>query len=271
MAESIAGWGRSSVGAGLYWPGSRRTPGTPMRGSARAVDLDWRIALPMRPPAVGFRPPGSNRPIFFIDCEVTNDMPKNRSDAQSHDWLMRVTSRIKLRSFAGLAVALGFVLLANGCSNRQELDWADYRKVSSAEKSSNAPAPAGSFRPFGSGGMPYGSGVMPLGSGAMPYGSGAMPYGSGFMPYGSGMMPYGSGAVPYGSGTMPFGSGAMPYGSGASPMGFAPAPNNFPYGSGAPIGRFPATLNRPAYTTRTAAGPGVGRFPKYGTPYPTIQ
>lgn len=129
-------------------------------------------------------------------------------------------------------VILGLMagLLLTGCSNRQELNWADYYKVAKAEKTSHSLQPGS----FGSG-QAFGSGMMPFGSGAMPYGSG-MPFGSGAMPYGSGA-PFGSGVMPFGSG-MPYGSGAMPFGSGPSIM--VPA--------------------------RSSA---VSRFPAFGSPYPT--
>ncbi len=198
-------------------------------------------------------------------------MPKHRFSDTSRDYANRSICALPRRSSVSLALVLGLLVLASGCSNRQELNWADYRKVSAAENNAKAPSAPATGRPFGSGPMPFGSGMMPFGSGAMPYGSGMMPYGSGFMPYGSGMMPFGSGAMPYGSGMMPFGSGSMPYGSGAMPMGFAPGAAAFPFGSGSPLGSFPPNFNSPTYTTRTSAGPNVGRFPKYGTPYPTIQ
>jgi hypothetical protein len=140
-----------------------------------------------------------------------------------------------------LAGICGLVFLCSlGCSNRQELNWADYYKSPNPPTKSAVQAPPGSF---GSGAMPYGSGAMPYGSGAMPYGSGAMPYGSGAMPYGSGAMPYGSGAMPYGSGAMPYGSGAPSFGTGVS---FGPS--------------------RMISVPRTNS---VGQFPKFGTPYPT--
>jgi len=212
-------------------------------------------------------------------------MPKQRFSATSRDSVNPTRSDKRRFTLAGLAFALGLVLCTSGCSNRQELNWADYRKVSAAENAAKAgaatagtrpyasgPMPFGSgAAPYGSGFMPYGSGAMPYGSGAMPYGSGAMPYGSGMMPYGSGMMPYGSGMMPYGSGMMPYGSGAMPYGSGAPPLGFVPGASAFPYGSGSPVGTIRPIFNRPAYSTRTSTGQTAGRFPKYGTPYPTVQ
>jgi len=212
-------------------------------------------------------------------------MPKQRFSDTSRNYSSRSIRELRRPSGAGLGLCLGLLVLAAGCSNRQELNWADYRKVSAAENNAKAPAspsavrpfgsgmmPYGSgFMPFGSGAMPYGSGMMPYGSGSMPYGSGAMPYGSGMMPFGSGSMPYGSGAMPYGSGMMPFGSGSMPYGSGAMSPGFAPGVSAFPFGSGAPLGSLRPAFIPPAYSTHTSTGPAVGRFPKYGTPYPTIQ
>ncbi len=233
-------------------------------------------------------------------------MPKQRFSDTSRNYSSRSIRELRRPSGASLGLCLGLLVLAAGCSNRQELNWADYRKVSAAENNAKAPASPSAVRPFGSGmmpygsgfmpfgsgampygsgmmpygsggmpygsgAMPYGSGMMPFGSGSMPYGSGAMPYGSGMMPYGSGSMPYGSGAMPYGSGMMPFGSGSMPYGSGAMSPGFAPGVSAFPFGSGAPLGSLRPAFIPPAYSTHTSTGPAVGRFPKYGTPYPTIQ
>jgi len=191
-------------------------------------------------------------------------MPKQRFSATSRDSVNPTRSDKRRFTLAGLAFALGLVLCTSGCSNRQELNWTDYRKVSAAENAAKAGAATAGPRP-------YASGPMPFGSGAAPYGSGFMPYGSGAMPYGSGMMPFGSGAMPYGSGMMPYGSGAMPYGSGAPPLGFVPGASAFPYGSGSPVGTIRPIFNRPAYSTRTSTGQNAGRFPKYGTPYPTMQ
>jgi hypothetical protein len=154
--------------------------------------------------------------------------------------LTRTLSRWSLNVWT-LGVCCLVLIGSVGCSNRQEFDWADYRKVAKTSSENSRRVPPNSF---GSGAVPYGSGMMPYGSGMMPYGSGMMPYGSGMMPYGSGMMPYGSGMMPYGSGMMPYGSGAIPFGTGAS-------------------------MNETSRFRSAPATSSVGRFPKFGSAYPT--
>jgi hypothetical protein len=197
----------------------------------------------------------------------------------------RAAGRVRPASGWVSALVLGLACaFLSGCTSREDLDWAEYRKV--VDVAGNDPARAadgvfpwtGGSMPFGTH-SPYGSGMMPYGTGIMPYGTGIMPYGTGFMPYGTGMQPYGSGWVGFGTGSQPYGTGFMPYGTGSMP----PSGAWQPYGTGLPAfgtagQAFGTAPNASSLTPFSAWGPpgatAVSRdparqkFPKYGTPYP---